>query len=113
MAETSHSQQDVTGQVGEKVETASEKVREGATHFGEKASEAMQNVQEAGAEARRAAQQQLGQMRDTAAEYLDQGRAQMQEMGQTLEHRIHEQPFRSVLMAAGLGFLLGMLWTRR
>jgi ElaB/YqjD/DUF883 family membrane-anchored ribosome-binding protein len=113
MSEATHPQQEAAGQVGEKMETAGEKVREGATHFTEKAGEAVQHIQEAGAEARRAAQQQFGQVRDTAAEYLEQGRAQMQQMGQTFEHRIHEQPFRSVLMAAGLGFLVGMLWKRR
>ena len=87
--------------------------QEEATHFGEKASQAMHHIQEAGIEARRAAKQQFGQMRNAASEYLEQGRVQMQEMGQAVEHRIHEQPFRSLLMAAGLGFLLGIFWRRR
>ena len=112
MSEATHPQQEAAGQVREKMETAGEKAREGATRFGEKAGEAVQHIQEAGVEARRAAQQQFGQMRDSANEYLEQGRVQMQQMGQTLEHRIHEQPFRSVLMAAGLGFLVGMFWRR-
>ena len=102
MSETIHSPENVSGQVEEKMETVSEK-----------AGQAMHHIQEPSTEARRAAQQQFGQMRDAASEYLEQGRAQMQEMGQSLEQRIHEQPFRSVLMAVGLGFLVGMLWPRR
>ena len=108
MSDTIH----VSEGVEETIETASEKMQEEATHFGEKAGQAMHHVREAGSEARRAAQQRFGHMRDTAGEYLEQGRAQMQEMGQSLEHRIHEQPFRAILMAIGLGFLLGILWPR-
>jgi len=113
MSETTHLPENMSGQVGETMENVSENVQEETTRFGEKASQAMHHFQEASAEARRAAQQQFGQIRDTAGEYLEQGRVQMQEMGEALEHRIHEQPFRSVLMAVGLGFLVGMLWPRR
>ena len=95
------------------LEAVNEKVQEETTHFGEKASQALHHLQEAGTEARRAAQQQFGQMRDTAGEYLKQGRVQVKEMGQAVEHQIQEQPFRSLLMAAGIGFLLGIFWPRR
>jgi ElaB/YqjD/DUF883 family membrane-anchored ribosome-binding protein len=47
---------------------------------------------------------------DTAAEYYEQGREQLESMGQSLEAHIREKPLQSVLLAAGLGMLLALLW---
>jgi ElaB/YqjD/DUF883 family membrane-anchored ribosome-binding protein len=46
-------------------------------------------------------------------EYIERGREAAQDLGGTLERQIREQPSRSVLIAAGLGFAIGMLWSRR
>jgi ElaB/YqjD/DUF883 family membrane-anchored ribosome-binding protein len=46
-------------------------------------------------------------------EYIERDREAAQDLGGTLERQIREQPSRSVLIAAGLGFAIGMLWSRR
>jgi ElaB/YqjD/DUF883 family membrane-anchored ribosome-binding protein len=61
--------------------------------------------------------------RDTASEmitqgseitsaYSDQGREQIEHAGQYLEEHIRDKPLESVVLAAGLGVVLGLLWKR-
>jgi ElaB/YqjD/DUF883 family membrane-anchored ribosome-binding protein len=50
------------------------------------------------------------QVSETASEYYGQGREQLESVGQSLEAHIREKPLQSVLMAAGLGMLLALLW---
>ena len=83
------------------------------THLREKAGEMMHSIQEVGTEARKAAQEKLGDLRDTAGQYIDQGRARVRDFSDTLEMQIRDQPLRSVLIATGIGFVLGFLWSRR
>lgn len=55
-------------------------------------------------------QQRMG---ERAGEYLERGREAAQKLGGVIEHEIRSQPSRSVLIAAGVGFAIGMLWSRR
>src|SRR5438094_655821 len=52
------------------------------------------------------------QLRDQASQYYDQGRQRAQEWEESLENYIHEKPLQAVLIAAGVGVLLGLLWKR-
>jgi ElaB/YqjD/DUF883 family membrane-anchored ribosome-binding protein len=61
---------------------------------------------------RDAATEQYEHLRDTASEYYDQGRRKAQEWQQGLEEYVQEQPIKSLLIAAGVGMLLGILWKR-
>lgn len=89
--------------VGEK--TSTEQLRE-------KAAETGQNLREVGACAKDAAQEQLGQLRDTATEYYQQGREKAVEWRGDVQSYIREEPVKSVLLAAGIGLILGFLWRR-
>ena len=53
-----------------------------------------------------------GQLRDQATDYYEQGRQRATEMEQSLEQYVHEKPIQSLLIAAGVGMLLGVLWKR-
>lgn len=55
-------------------------------------------------------QQRIG---ERAGDYLERGREAAEEFGGTIEHQIRSRPTRSVLIAAGMGFAIGMLWSRR
>jgi ElaB/YqjD/DUF883 family membrane-anchored ribosome-binding protein len=76
------------------------------------ASEVGQNIRERAGQLSGAAQEQLGQMRQTATEYYEQGRERAMEWQHNLEDYVREQPLRSVLIAAGVGALIGILWRR-
>jgi ElaB/YqjD/DUF883 family membrane-anchored ribosome-binding protein len=79
----------------------------------EKSSDVKQSLQEMGSAAKQMAQEQYEGVRDTVATYYDQGRERAMEFEQSLEKRIRERPISSVLVATGLGFLLGMVWMRK
>ncbi len=57
--------------------------------------------------------ERLGQRaKDAAYGHMDQLRERGMEKARQLEDRIAEEPLKSVLIAAGVGFLLGVMWMR-
>lgn len=100
-------------QVRETAENVRDRLSDAGAQLRERSSEAVDTLRGAGSEARRVAQEQMGHFRDTASEYLDQGRERAKQLSENMESQIIEMPFRSVLIAAGVGFVLGALWMRR
>ncbi len=52
------------------------------------------------------------QVKETMTEYYEQGRESLQDLSQTLEAQIRERPLQALLIAGGIGLLLGLLWRR-
>jgi len=84
---------------------AASKVKDAASQIG-------QSAREIGSQVRDAATEQYSQVRDRANEYYEQGRQKAQEWEQGLESYVHEKPMQALLVAAGVGLLLGILWKR-
>ena len=51
-------------------------------------------------------------VKETMIEYYEQGRESLQDLNQTLEAQIRERPLQTLLVAGGIGLLLGLLWRR-
>ena len=71
-----------------------------------------QNLRDLGSQVRDQAQQKYGELSDQAQEYYQQGRQKAQEWEEGLESYIQEKPLQAVMIAAGVGVLLGLLWKR-
>jgi ElaB/YqjD/DUF883 family membrane-anchored ribosome-binding protein len=71
-----------------------------------------QNIRDLGQQARDVATEQYEQYRQQAQEYYEQGREKAREMQHSLEQYVQDQPVKSLLIAAGVGMLLGILWKR-
>jgi ElaB/YqjD/DUF883 family membrane-anchored ribosome-binding protein len=78
----------------------------------ETAAQVGENLREMGSQVRDTATQQYEQLRDQAADYYQQGRERAMEMEQNLEQYVQEKPIQSLLIAAGVGMFLGLLWKR-
>jgi ElaB/YqjD/DUF883 family membrane-anchored ribosome-binding protein len=52
------------------------------------------------------------QVGETASAYYEQGREQIADAEQSLEEHIRAKPLQSIVMAAGIGLLVGLLWKR-
>lgn len=52
----------------------------------------------------------IQQVRPMARDAFEESRGQSQQMVQDFEGAIREQPIRSLLMAAGVGFVIGLIW---
>jgi ElaB/YqjD/DUF883 family membrane-anchored ribosome-binding protein len=70
-------------------------------------------AREAAGELGRQVQQGLDHVRQRGPEYLDRGRQELETFGQSIERQVRRQPLASLLVAAGVGFVLGLLWRRR
>jgi ElaB/YqjD/DUF883 family membrane-anchored ribosome-binding protein len=76
------------------------------------ASQVQQNLRDMGTQVRDAATEQYNNLRGQATEYFEEGRMRAQEWEQSIEQYVHEKPIQSILIAAGVGMLLGILWKR-
>lgn len=60
-----------------------------------------------------AAGQTVEDLKQRAGEYIEQGREKAVEMAAGIERQIRDRPVEAVAIAAGIGFALGLLWSRR
>jgi len=65
-----------------------------------------------GAQVKETLQDMGTQVKETMTEYYEQGRESLQDLTQTLAAQIRERPFQTLLVAGGIGLLLGLLWRR-
>ena len=89
------------------------KVEETAAEIQARVSETGHQVRAQARELRTQAQDLGAQAAEAAAEYYQQGREKVQVLEQTLEAQIRAKPIQSLLIAGGIGLLLGLLWNRR
>ncbi len=82
-----------------------EQVREAASEIGRK-------LRDAGAQVREAASQKYEDLRNQASEYCEQGRERAEQWEQNIESYVREKPVKALLLAAGVGFLIGAIWKR-
>ena len=80
---------------------------------GKQAKEVKKDLQEMGGTVRDAAQEKLGQVGEKASEYCEQGRDKVHLVACACEQFLRQRPLTSVLLAAGVGLLLGRFWLRR
>jgi len=90
-----------------------EEVHSATDSLKEKAKEVQQNLRDMGSHARDAAAATYGNLRDQAQGYIEQGKERAVRWEKSLEEAVQEQPLRAILIAAGAGMLLGLLWRRR
>lgn len=93
------------GQQGDQGQGGQQGISQSAAQVGE-------NLRNLGSQVRDQATQQYDQLRSQATDYYDQGRQRAMEMEQNLEQYVQEKPIQALLMAAGVGMLLGILWKR-
>jgi ElaB/YqjD/DUF883 family membrane-anchored ribosome-binding protein len=89
---------------------AKNRVQAAAEAEGSAVLDGLQNATDA---VRQAAADSIDAVRETASEFIEQGRAKAEEVGESVGTNVREQPVKSVLIAAVIGFLLGMLFLRR
>ena len=58
------------------------------------------------------AREQYEHLRESAQDYFEQGRAKAEEWTGNVESYVQEQPMKALLIAGGIGLLLGFLWRR-
>lgn len=70
------------------------------------------DVQELGQAAKGAAQEQLHHVKEKAADYMEQSRDKLMGLEVSMESHLREQPLKSMLIACGVGFALGLFLRR-
>ena len=81
--------------------------------LGTQAKEVTEDLQKMSGTVRDAAQAKLGQVGEKAAEYGQQAQDKVHGVACACEQFVRKQPLKSVLMAAGIGWLLGRFWKGR
>jgi ElaB/YqjD/DUF883 family membrane-anchored ribosome-binding protein len=94
--------QDVGTQVKETMQAAGTQVKETVQHVGTQVKETMQDV----------GTQVKETMQAAGSQVYEQGRESLQDLNRTIEAQIRERPIQALLVAGGIGVLLGLLWRR-
>jgi ElaB/YqjD/DUF883 family membrane-anchored ribosome-binding protein len=94
--------QHVGTQVKETVQDMGTYVKETAQHVGTQVKE---TVQDMGTQAKETIQ-------TAGSRVYEQGRESLQDLNRTLEGQIRRRPLQALLVAGGIGVLLGFLWQR-
>ena len=81
--------------------------------LGKQAEEVIDDLHNMGRTVRDAAQEKLGQVADKASEYCQQGQEQVHGNACACEQFVRQRPLTSVLLAVGIGWLLGRFWKLR
>jgi len=106
----------VNGSVRTKRNTTANRARmerSATDRLGKKARTVTKDLQEMGEIAKDAARETLGQLRENASEYCEVGQDKVQQAGRSFEQYVQERPIKSILIATGIGLLLGRFWMRR
>lgn len=83
-----------------------------ADQLKEKAQQATEQVRQSAQQLRDSAQEQYDHLRQQAQEYYETGRQRAMEWESGVEDYVRQQPVKSLLIAAGVGVILGALWKR-
>src|SRR5262245_27364906 len=94
--------QNVGTQVKETVQAAGTQVKETMQDMGTYIKEAAQDI---GVQAKET-------MQAAGTQVYEQGRESFQDLNRTIEGQIREWPLQALLVAGGIGVLLGLLWRR-
>lgn len=78
--------------------------------LGEQAKVVTKDLQQMGDIARDAAREKVEELRENASGYYQQGQDKVQGVVSSFEQSIVQQPLKSVLIAVGVGLVLGRLW---
>ena len=89
-------------QVKETVQDMGTYVKETAQHIGTQVKE---TVQDMGTQAKET-------MQAVGTQAYEQGRESLQDLNRTIEGQIRQRPLQALLVAGGIGALLGLLWSR-
>ena len=105
--------QNVGTQVKETVQAAGTQVKETAQDVGTYVKETAQNI---GTQVKETAQDMGTQakeaMQAAGTQAYEQGRESLQSLNRTIEGQIRQRPLQALLVAGGIGVLLGFLWQR-
>jgi ElaB/YqjD/DUF883 family membrane-anchored ribosome-binding protein len=95
---------------------AYEQAREVGTQVYDRAREVGSQVRDQardmGTQIKEGTQEVMHQVGETAAEYYEQSRKAVGQLEKSLEGYIREKPLQSLLIAAGVGMLAGLLWRK-
>ena len=94
--------QHIGTQVKETVQAAGTQVKETAQDMGAYVKETAQDM---GTQAKET-------MQAAGTQVYEQGRESLQDLNRTLEGQIRQRPLQALLVAGGIGALLGFLWQR-
>gem|GEM_PF-1584530 len=105
--------QNVGTQVKETVQAAGTQVKETMQEMGTYVKETAQNV---GTQVKETVQDMGTQAKETiqaaGTQVYEQGRESLQDLNRTIEGQIRQRPLQALLVAGGIGVLLGLLWRR-
>ena len=90
-----------------------DKAMESAGQVGQKASAMMHGAQNTATDLSHRAHESLGTIKEAASGYIEEGRDRVKALGRTVGGQVQEWPLSALIVAAGVGLLIGVVLARR
>ena len=90
-----------------------DKVSESAGQVGEKASAMAHVAQDTATDLSRRARESLGTIKEAASGCIEEGRERVKTLGRTVGGQVQEWPLSTLIVAVGVGLLIGVVLARR
>ncbi|MGA2253618.1 MAG: hypothetical protein ABSG53_03075 [Thermoguttaceae bacterium] len=90
-----------------------DKLQQSADQLGTNACGMMRSAQETAADWTQKAQDNLEALSNAASGYVEEGQKTAKALGRTVSQKVQESPVAALLLAAGLGILVGIMLKRR
>ena len=90
-----------------------DKLRESAGQVGEKASAMAHVARDTATDLSHRAHESLGTIKEAASGYIEEGRDRVKALGRTVGGQVQEWPLPALIVAAGVGLLIGVVLARR
>ncbi|MEM9293375.1 MAG: hypothetical protein AAGD01_16950 [Acidobacteriota bacterium] len=100
---------DATDQAESAVRAARERFRDAATNAKSRASEISQDLRRGASKAGEVAKERYGVISERARGGYDQARKDLDDLGENVNEYVRDNPSKAVLLAAGVGFVVGLL----
>jgi ElaB/YqjD/DUF883 family membrane-anchored ribosome-binding protein len=92
---------------------AADNAKEAAAQLTEKAGTMIRDAEDKVEELSNRAQESLDDARAAASRYVDRGRAKVESLAHAVEGRVKAAPLSTLLLATGVGLVLGVILSRR
>jgi ElaB/YqjD/DUF883 family membrane-anchored ribosome-binding protein len=90
-----------------------ERAQDAAKQMSDRASQMLHNARQTAGQWTQKVQDNLESLSDAASDYVGQGREKAEALGRAVGGQVRERPVSALLLAAGIGFLLGIVLRRR
>jgi ElaB/YqjD/DUF883 family membrane-anchored ribosome-binding protein len=100
-------------QAGHATESIGQSVKDMGSKMRERSGDIMEGARDTAKDLGHRAQEGFDFVKERASDYASRGKEQLESASHAVQDQVQQRPMSAILIAAGVGFVLGLLWMRK